>query len=132
MILLLALLLALPILGLIAVFAVPLIGVLAVVAAPAIVLLAVLAAPALAIAALAGAFSNVSISVPVLGTLEVLGVAVGIFGVIAALAYVANRLTSRTQVPARRMASEWRGSFHGKRIGKKQPGYQSRIPVLAL
>ena len=102
MILLLALLLALPILGLIAVFAVPLIGVLAVIAAPAIVLLAVLAAPALAIAALAGAFSTANISVPVLGTLEVLGIAVGVFGLVAALAYVADRLASRARLPAPR------------------------------
>jgi hypothetical protein len=102
MILLLTLLLALPILGLIAVFAIPLVGVLAVVAAPAIAVLAVIAAPALAIAALAGAFSNANVSVPVLGTLEVLGIAVGVFGVIAALAYAADRLASRTQVPALR------------------------------
>jgi len=91
MILLLALLLALPILGLIGVFAIPFIG-----------LLAVVAAPALAIAALAGAFSTANVSVPVLGTLEVLGIAVGVFGLVAALAYVANRLASRTQVPALR------------------------------
>jgi len=102
MILLLALLLALPILGLIAVFAVPLVGALAVLAVPAILLLAVLAAPALAIAALAGAFSTANISAPVLGTLEVLGIAVGVFGLVAALAYVSNRLTSRTPVPALR------------------------------
>ena len=102
MILLLTLLLALPILGLMAVFVVPIIGVLAVVAAPAIVVLAVLAAPALAIAALAGAFSTANVSVPVLGTLEVLGIAVGVFALVAALAYVANRLASRTQVPALR------------------------------
>jgi hypothetical protein len=91
MILLLALLLALPILGLIAVLA-----------APAIALLAVLAAPALAIAALAGAFSTANISVPVLETLEVLGIAVGVFGLVAALSYVADRLASRAQVPALR------------------------------
>lgn len=91
MILLLTLLLALPILGLIALFAAPLIGV-----------LAVLAAPALAIAGLAGAFSNANVSVPVLGTLEVLGIAVGVFGGVAALAYGASRLTSRTPVPALR------------------------------
>jgi len=102
MILLLALLLALPILGLIAVLAVPLVGALAVVAAPAIVVLAVIAAPALAIAALAGAFSTANVSVPILGTLEVLGIAVGVFGLVAALSYVANRLASRTQVPALR------------------------------
>lgn len=102
MILLLALLLALPILGLIAVFAVPLVGALAVLAVPAILLLAVLAAPALAIAALAGAFSTANISAPVLGTLEVLGIAVGVFGLVAALAYIANRLASGAQVPALR------------------------------
>jgi hypothetical protein len=102
MILLLTLLLALPILGLIAVLAVPLVGVLAALAVPAIVLLAVLAAPALAIAALAGAFSTANISVPVLGTLEVLGIAVGMFGLVAALAYVADRLASRAPVPALR------------------------------
>jgi hypothetical protein len=102
MILLLALLLALPILGLIAVFAAPLLGVLAVLAAPAIAVLAVIAAPALAIAALSGAFSNANVSVPVLGTLEVLGIAVGVFGLVAALAYAADRFASRTQVPALR------------------------------
>jgi len=102
MILLLILLLALPILGLIALFAAPLIGLLAFFAAPAIVLLAVVAAPALAIAGLAGAFSNANVSVPALQTLEVLGIAVGVFGVIAALAYGADRLASRTQVPALR------------------------------
>jgi hypothetical protein len=102
MILLLTLLLALPILGLIALFAVPLVGALAVVAAPAIVVLAVLALPALAIAILAGAFSNVNVSVPVATTLEGLGIAIGVFGLVAALAYVANRLASRAQVPALR------------------------------
>jgi len=102
MILLLALLLALPILGLMAVFAVPLVGALAVLAAPIIVPLAVLAAPALAIAALAGAFSNSHVSVPVLGTLEVLGIAVGVLALIAASVYVADRLASRTRVPALR------------------------------
>jgi hypothetical protein len=102
LLLLLILLLALPILGLIAVFAAPLIGLLAFFAAPAIVLLAVVAAPALAIAGLSGAFSNANVSVPALQTLEVLGIAVGVFGVIAALAYGASRLTSRTPVPALR------------------------------
>ncbi len=102
MILLLALLLALPILGLIALLAVPVVGALAVLAAPAIVVLAVLALPALAIAALAGAFSSVNVSVPVLGTLEGLGIAIGVVGLVAALTYVANRLASRTQVPALR------------------------------
>jgi len=102
MILLLALLLALPILGLMAVLAIPLIGMLAALAVPAIVLLAVLAAPALAIAALAGAFSTANVSVPVLGILEVLGIAVGVFGLVAALAYVADRLASRAPVPALR------------------------------
>jgi len=80
--------------------AIPLIGVLGVLAAPAIVLLAVLAAPALAIAALAGAFANANVSVPALQTLEVLGIAVGVIALIAALAYVANRLAARTPVPA--------------------------------
>jgi hypothetical protein len=37
-----------------------------------------------------------------LGTLEVLGIAVGVFGLVAALAYVANRLATRTPVPALR------------------------------
>ena len=101
MILLLTLL-ALPILGLIALFAVPVVGALAVLAAPAIAVLAVLAAPALAIAALAGTFSTANISVPVLETLEVLGIAVGVFGLVAALAYVADQLTSRTPVSALR------------------------------
>ena len=102
MILLLTLLLALPILGLMAVFAIPLVGVLAVLAAPAIVVLAILALPALAIAALAGAFSNANVSVPVSGTLEVLGIAVGVIALVGALAYAASRLTSRTPVPALR------------------------------
>src|SRR5512136_846140 len=102
MILVLALLLALPILVLIALFAIPFVGLLAVVAAPAIVVLAVIAIPALAIAAGVGAFSTANISVPVLGTLEVLGIAVGVLALIAALAYGANRLASRTQVSALR------------------------------
>ena len=98
MILLLALLLALPILGLMAAFAVPLVGVLAVIAVP----LAILAAPALAIAALAGAFSTANVSVPVLDTLEVVGIAVGVVAFIAALVYIADRLASRAQAPAPR------------------------------
>lgn len=80
----------------------PLIGVLGVLAAPSIVLLAVLAAPALAIAGLAGAFSNVNVSVPALQTLEVLGLAVGVIALVAALAYAADRFASRIQVPALR------------------------------
>jgi hypothetical protein len=100
MTLLLLLILGLPILGLIALFAAPLVGLLAVVAVPAIAVLAVVAAPALAIAGLAGAFSNAHVSVPVLQTLEVLGIAVGVIALVAALAYTANRLASRTQVPA--------------------------------
>jgi len=102
MTLLLALLLALPILGLLALFAVPLVGALLVLAAPAIVTLAVLALPALAIALLAGAFSNVNISVPVATTLEGLGIVIGVVGLAAVLTYVANRLASRTLVPALR------------------------------
>jgi len=80
----------------------PLVGVLAVLAVPGVLLLGVLAAPALAIAALAGAFSNANISVPVLTTLEVLGIVVGVFGLAAALVYISNRLATRTQVPALR------------------------------
>jgi len=80
--------------------ALPLIGLLAVIAAPAIAVLAVVAAPALAIAGLSGALP--SLSAPVLGTLEVLGIAVGVFGVVAALAYAADRFASRTPVPALR------------------------------
>jgi len=87
MIVLLLLVIALPILGLIALFGAPLIG-----------LLAVVAAPALAIAGLAVAFSNANVSVPALQTLEVLGIAVGVIALVAALAYIANRLASRTQV----------------------------------
>jgi hypothetical protein len=102
MITLLALLVALPILGLIALFAVPLVGALAVLAAPAIVVLAVIALPAIAIAILAGAFSNVNISVPVATTLEGLGIAVGVVGLAAALTYVANRLATRTREEALR------------------------------
>ena len=102
MILLLALLLALPILGLIALFAAPLLGVLAVLAAPAIAALAVIAAPALAIAALAGAFSNANVSVPVLGTLEVLGIGIGVIALVAVLAYATNRLATRAQEQALR------------------------------
>jgi hypothetical protein len=102
MILLLALLLALPILGLIAVFAVPLIGALAVLAGPALVVLGAIALPALAIAGLAGAFSSVNVSAPVMATLEGLGIAIGVFGLIAALAYVANRLATRTPEEALR------------------------------
>ena len=102
MILLLGLLFGLLLIGLVAMLAAPLIAVLAVVAVPAIVGLAVIAAPALAIAALAGSFSTVNISMPVLATLEVLGIAVGMFGLVAALAYVANRLAVRTQVLALR------------------------------
>ena len=98
MILLLALLLALPILGLMAAVAVPL----AVIAAPAIAVLAIMAAPALAIAALAGAFSTANVSVPVLDTLEVVGIAVGVVAFIAALVYIGDRLSSRAQVPAPR------------------------------
>ena len=101
-VLLLLLLIAFPVIGLLALFAAPLLGLVAVAAVPAIAVLAVLAAPALAIAALAGAFSNANVSVPVLGTLEVLGIAVGVFGLVAALAYVTNRLASRAQVPALR------------------------------
>jgi hypothetical protein len=99
-VLLLLLLLAFPLIGLLALFAAPLVGLLAVIAAPAIAVLAVVAVPALAIAGLAGALP--SLSAPVLGTLEVLGIAVGVFGVIAALAYAADRFASRTQVPALR------------------------------
>jgi hypothetical protein len=102
MIPLLLLVLALPILGLIALFAAPLIGLLAVFAVPAIAVLAVVAAPAVAIAGLAGAFSNAHVSVLALQTLEVLGIAVGVIALVAALAYTANRLASRTQVPALR------------------------------
>jgi hypothetical protein len=51
---------------------------------------------------LAGAFSNANVSVPALQTLEVLGIAVGVIALVAALAYTANRLASRTQVPALR------------------------------
>ena len=101
-VLLLLLLIAFPLIGLLALFAAPLLGLLAVIAAPAIAVLAVVAAPALAIAGLAGAFSNANVSVPVLGTLEVLGIAVGVFGLVAALAYAADRFASRTQVPALR------------------------------
>jgi hypothetical protein len=101
-VLLLLLLIAFPLIGLLALFAAPLLGLLAVAAAPAIAVLAVIAAPALAIAGLAGAFSNTNVSVPVLGTLEVLGIAVGVFGLIAVLAYAADRFASRTQVPALR------------------------------
>ncbi len=100
MILLLALLLALPILGLIALFAVPLVGALAVLAAPAIAVLAVLALPAIGIAALAGAFSGVNI--PVLGTLEGLGLAVGVIALIAGLTYAASQLASRAERQALR------------------------------
>ena len=99
-VLLLLLLIALPLIGLLALFAAPLVGLLAVIAAPAIAVLAVVAAPALAIAGLAGALP--SLSAPVLGTLEVLGIAVGVFGVVAALAYAADLFASRTQVPALR------------------------------
>jgi len=91
MIVLLLLVIALPILGLIALFGAPLIG-----------LLAVVAAPVLAIAGLAVAFSNANVSVPALQTLEVLGIAVGVIALVAALAYIANRLASRTQVPVLR------------------------------
>jgi hypothetical protein len=101
-VLLLLLLIAFPLIGLLALFAAPLLGLLAVVAAPTIAVLAVVAAPALAIAGLAGAFSNANVSVPVLGTLEVLGIAVGVFGLVATSAYVADRLASRTPVPALR------------------------------
>ena len=101
-VLLLLLLIAFPLIGLLALFAAPLLGLLAVIAAPAIAVLAVVAAPALAIAGLAGAFSNANVSVPVLGTLEVLGIAVGVFGLVAASAYAADRFASRTQVPALR------------------------------
>ena len=101
-VLLLLLLIAFPLIGLLALFSAPLLDLLAVVAAPAIAVLAVVAAPALAIAGLAGAFSNANVSVPVLGTLEVLGIAVGVFGLVAALAYAADRFASRTQVPALR------------------------------
>ncbi len=102
-VLLLLLLIAIPVIALLLpLIAAPLPGLLAVLAVPAIAVLAVVAAPALAIAGLAGAFSNASISVPVLGTLEVLGIAVGVFGVIAVLAYAANRLAARTQLPALR------------------------------
>jgi hypothetical protein len=93
---------ALPILGLIALFAAPLVGALAVLAGPAIVILAILALPALAIAALAGAFSNANVSVPVLGTLEGLGIAIGVVGLVAALTYVTNRLATRTPEEALR------------------------------
>lgn len=96
-ILLLLLLIAFPVIALIAA---PLVGLAAVIAAPAIAVLAVVAAPALAIAGLSGALP--SLSAPVLGTIEVLGIVVGVFGVIAALAYGASRLTSRTPVPALR------------------------------
>ena len=99
-VLLLLLLIAFPLIGLLALFAAPLVGLLAVIAAPAIAVLAVVAAPALAIAGLAGALP--SLSAPVLGTLEVLGIAVGVFGVVAALAYAADLFASRTQVPALR------------------------------
>ena len=102
MILLLLLLLALPILGLIALFAAPLIGLLTVAAVPVIAGLAVVAAPAVAIAGLAGAFSNAHLSVPALQTLEVLGIAVGVIALIAALAYIVNQLASSTRVPALR------------------------------
>lgn len=102
MILLLALLLALPVLGLIGVLAVPLIGAIAVVAAPVIVVLAVLALPALAIAALVGAFSGVTVSVPVLGTLEGLGIAVGVIALIAGLAFAARALALRGERQALR------------------------------
>jgi hypothetical protein len=102
MTLLLLLVLALPILGLIALFGAPLIGLLTVAAVPAIAVLAVVAAPALAIAALARAFSNANVSVPALQALEVLGIAVGVIALVAALAYLANRLASRTQVQALR------------------------------
>jgi hypothetical protein len=98
-ILLLLLLIAFPVIALIAA---PLVGLAAVIAAPAIAVLAVVAAPALAIAGLSGAFSNANVSVPALQTLEVLGIAVGVFGLVAALAYGASRLTSRTPVPALR------------------------------
>ncbi len=100
MILLLALLLGLPILGLIALFAAPLVGALAVVAAPAIAALVILALPALAIAALAGAFSGVNI--PVLGTLEGFGIAIGVIALIAGLAYAARQLASRAERQALR------------------------------
>lgn len=99
-VLLLLLLIALPLIGLLALFAAPLVGLLAVIAAPAIAVLAVVAAPALAIAGLSGALP--SLSAPVLGTLEVLGIAVGVFGVVAVLAYAADRFASRTQIPALR------------------------------
>jgi hypothetical protein len=99
-VLLLLLLIAFPLIGLLALFAAPLLGLLAVIAAPAIAVLAVVAAPALAIAGLSGALP--SLSAPVLGTLEVLGIAVGVFVLVAALAYAADRFASRTQVPALR------------------------------
>jgi hypothetical protein len=101
-VLLLLLLIAFPLIGLLALFAAPLLGLLAAFAVPAIAVLAVVAIPALAIAGLAGAFSNANVSVPVLGTLEVLGIAVGVFGLVAASAYVADRFASRAQVPALR------------------------------
>jgi hypothetical protein len=102
MILLIALLLALPILGLLALAAAPLLGVLAALAAPALVVLGAIAVPAVSIAGLAGAFSGVNVSVPVAATLEGLGITVGIFALIAALAYVANRLATRTPEEALR------------------------------